>query len=65
MMHSMKRDHKSTKLISQESDKTIQVKMNIFWFFVEIERNTIQEHIPKIQELVNGNFFLLLSVSKI
>ncbi len=33
--------------------------MNVSWFFAEIKRNTILEHIPKIYELVNGNLFFV------
>ncbi len=48
-MRSMKRDYKSEKLILQESGKIELDQNELSWFFAEIERNTIQEHIPKIR----------------
>ncbi len=58
MLRSIERDYKSAKLILEESEKTDLAQNERFLgFFAEIKRNTIQKHIPKILELVNG-FFL-------
>ncbi len=48
-MRSVKRDHKSAKLILQESEKTeFRSKGTFLGFFAKIERITTQENILKV-----------------